>query len=624
MSDTPRQLGGRYELGELLGRGGMAEVHRGYDTRLGREVAIKLLRTDLARDPAFQARFRREAQSAAKLNHPSVVAIYDTGEDWVDGANHPLPYIVMEYVEGHTLRELLDSGHRLLPERALEIADGVLDALDYSHRRGIVHRDIKPANVMLTRSGQTKVMDFGIARALADSAATMTQTSAVVGTAQYLSPEQARGEQVDARSDIYSSGCLLYELLTGRPPFIGDSPVSVAYQHVREEPVPPSAFNPDVPAEADAIVLKALSKDKTVRYQTAAEMRADIQRALAGGPVSAPPAPAAPTERLVAVGALGALGGEPGAGQTAASILGLGGSESAAAGDGGAGGSAGGRGRRSRRTWAYVGIGIGVVAVFLLAAFFGSRLLGNQGGATVPVPKVVGLTEARAREVLAGEGFQVGGVNPRTDALPAGTVLEQLPLAGTRVNPQRTPVTLTVSSGPSTTTVPPLVGLTLTQAQTALAQAGLAVGRVDPRNSDRPEGEVLASSRREGEQVPVDSSVDLTVASGENTVPNVVGATGAAAQTTLQTAGFQVRTIQRYDTANPPGQVIDQTPPGNSTAPVGTAVTIVVATAPSATPTPSPSGTVTGPPPTGPPPTTPPATLAPAGHTRSGTSANGG
>ena len=231
MTET-QLLGGRYELGETLGIGGMAEVFRGRDVRLGRDVAVKMLRPDLARDPSFQARFRREAQSAASLNHPAIVAVYDTGED--NGVT--TPYIVMEYVEGRTLREVLQTEGRLLPQRALEIVADVCAALEYSHRAGIIHRDIKPANVMLTPSGAVKVMDFGIARAVTDASPTMTQTAAVIGTAQYLSPEQARGEHVDARSDLYSTGCLLYELLTGRPPFVGDSPVAVAYQHVREDP----------------------------------------------------------------------------------------------------------------------------------------------------------------------------------------------------------------------------------------------------------------------------------------------------------------------------------------------------------------------------------------------------
>src|SRR5690348_16081894 len=294
------RVGGRYELGELLGRGGMAEVRKGTDIRLGRTVAVKRLRTDLASDATFQARFRREAQSAASLNHPAIVSVYDTGEELSsDGSNVSQPYIVMEYVAGRTLREILREGRKILPERALEITSGVLAALDYSHRAGIIHRDIKPGNVMLTPAGDAKVMDFGIARAVSDAQSTMTQTAAVVGTAQYLSPEQARGETVDSRSDVYSAGCLLYELLTGRPPFVGDSPVAVAYQHVREPASPPSDHDTDLSPEIDAIVMKALAKRVEDRYQSAAAMRSDIERFLAGRPVHAvpppPPPPAEPT-----------------------------------------------------------------------------------------------------------------------------------------------------------------------------------------------------------------------------------------------------------------------------------------------------------------------------------------
>lgn len=282
----PRLLGGRYEVAELIGYGGMAEVHRGRDTRLNRVVAIKVLRPDLARDPAFLTRFRREAHSAAGLNHPSIVSVYDTGEEYApDGT--PLPFIVMEYVEGRTLRDILRIEGPLPARRAMQITADVCAALDFSHRNGIVHRDIKPANVMITPTGAVKVMDFGIARAVADTSATVTQTANVIGTAQYLSPEQARGEAVDARSDVYSTGCLLYELITGVPPFQGDSPVAVAYQHVRENPVLPSARNPDVPRPLDSIVMKSLAKNQLNRYQSAGEMRADLQRALADQPVLA-------------------------------------------------------------------------------------------------------------------------------------------------------------------------------------------------------------------------------------------------------------------------------------------------------------------------------------------------
>ena len=283
-------LGDRYELGDVIGYGGMAEVHRGRDVRLGRDVAIKLLRSDLSRDPAFEGRFRREAQSAASLNSPSIVAVYDTGEGIIDGS--PTPYIVMEYVEGQTLRDMLAAEGRLLPQRALEITAAVCTALEQAHAAGIVHRDIKPGNVMVTATGEVKVMDFGIARALTTSTATMTQTAAVVGTAHYLSPEQARGEHVDARSDVYSTGCLLYELLTGAPPFTGETAVAVAYQHVREDPTPPSVVEPDVTASVDAIVLVAMAKNPVNRYGSAAEMRADIERAMSGRPVHGDPGPA--------------------------------------------------------------------------------------------------------------------------------------------------------------------------------------------------------------------------------------------------------------------------------------------------------------------------------------------
>ncbi len=284
---TGHLFGDRYQVGDTLGFGGMSEVHRGRDLRLGRDVAIKVLRADLARDPSFQTRFRREAQNAASLNHPAIVAVYDTGE--TQGEASTIPYIVMEFVDGETLRDLLKREGSLSPRRAMEIVADVCAALDFSHRHGIVHRDIKPANVMLTRAGAVKVMDFGIARAVADGQATMTATAAVIGTAQYLSPEQARGEAVDARSDVYATGCVLFELLVGAPPFTGDSPVAIAYQHVREDAPAPSAVKPGLPHELDSIVLKALNKNPLNRYQTAAEMRSDLVRALSGQAVHATP-----------------------------------------------------------------------------------------------------------------------------------------------------------------------------------------------------------------------------------------------------------------------------------------------------------------------------------------------
>src|SRR3954447_26748412 len=282
---TPQHLSDRYELGEILGFGGMSEVHLARDLRLHRDVAVKVLRADLARDPSFYLRFRREAQNAAALNHPAIVAVYDTGE--AEMATGPLPYIVMEYVDGVTLRDIVHTEGPMPSKRAIEVIADACQALNFSHQHGIIHRDVKPANIMISKAGAVKVMDFGIARALAD-ANSVTQTAAVIGTAQYLSPEQARGEKVDARSDVYSLGCVLYEILTGEPPFVGDSPVAVAYQHVREDPVPPSQKNPSLSPELDAVVLKALAKNPDKRYQTAAEMRTDLVRVHNGEAPEAP------------------------------------------------------------------------------------------------------------------------------------------------------------------------------------------------------------------------------------------------------------------------------------------------------------------------------------------------
>jgi serine/threonine-protein kinase len=545
----------------------MAEVHIGQDVRLGRAVAVKMLRPDMARDPTFQARFRREAQSAASLNHPSIVAVYDTGED--DFAGNPVPYIVMEYVEGSTLRELQASGSRLVPERALEIVDGILAALAYSHQRGIVHRDIKPANVMLNRNGEVKVMDFGIARAMADGASTMTQTSAVIGTAQYLSPEQARGEQVDARSDIYSAGCLLYELLAGRPPFVGDSPVSVAYQHVREEPVPPSHIDPDVPAAADAIVLRALTKDREERYQTADEMRADIRAALAGRPVAPPP----PTQRIAAV---------PGGAVPTSTFPMTTDTDD--------------QRDKSGRTLAYVLLGLAVLAVFVIAALVGNSLFG--GGATrVAVPEVVGFTQARAEAAVTDAGLTVGEVTlANSDTVDKGLVISQSPEPGTEIDEQD-PVSLVISSGAKESSVPTLVGLSLDEARNALIDAGLQLGDVKRVPSPENRNTVVKATPPESTTVPVDSRVNVEVASGENKVPNVKGKTAEEARSILQQAGFEVEERERESADAEPGTVVDQTPAAGRNARLESTVRIFVATAPpepTPTETVSPTITVTG------------------------------
>ncbi len=451
----PRLLGGRYELDGVVGRGGMAEVYRARDIRLDRIVAIKTLRADLARDPIFQARFRREAQSAASLNHPSIVAVYDTGEDMATGV--PVPYIVMEYVDGRTVRDLLqEGGHRLLPERSLEIIDGVLRALEYSHQAGIVHRDIKPGNVMVTRNGDIKVMDFGIARAMSDAQATMTQTAQVIGTAQYLSPEQARGERVDARSDLYSAGCLLYELLTGRPPFTGDSPVAIAYQHVRENPVPPSRVDPDVPPWADAIVLKAMAKSPDDRYQTAADMRADLQRAASGMPVSAAP----PTR----------LDNYPHTQRMGNSAMMAGTSQIPAVDDYDyAGGDYGGREGGGGRRW--IPWVLGLLLVIGVVAGVAYYLLAG-GGKTYAVPLVNGEPLAQAQAQIKAVHLRSTPVNQASATVRKGYVISSNPAEGNN-EPANTVVTLYVSSGAAPVAVPNVVNEQETQAETQLQNDGL-------------------------------------------------------------------------------------------------------------------------------------------------------
>ena len=579
----PRLLGGRYELDGVVGRGGMAEVYRARDIRLDRIVAIKTLRTDLARDQIFQARFRREAQSAASLNHPSIVAVYDTGEDMATGV--PVPYIVMEYVDGRTVRDLLQEGHRLLPERSLEIIDGVLRALDYSHQAGIVHRDIKPGNVMVTRNGDVKVMDFGIARAMSDAQATMTQTAQVIGTAQYLSPEQARGERVDSRSDLYSTGCLLYELLCGRPPFTGDSPVAIAYQHVRENPVPPSRVDPDVPAWADAIVLKAMAKAPADRYQTAADMRADLQRAASGMPVAAAPPTRfdmyPQTQRM----GTGTMMAGPTSQIPPVEEYDYAGRDYDYAGRGGAGGGT------NRRWIPWV---IGLVLVIAVVGGVAYYLLAG-GGKTYAVPLVNGEPVATAQAQIKAAHLRSTVVNQPNSSINQGLVIKSSPPEGNNVSAD-TLVTLYVSSGPGKVSVPNVEGKQESAAATQLQSAGFTVSVQQDTTSTQPAGTVVNQDPAGGTLVEPGSKITLSV-SGAASVPNVVGLSEASAQASLQSAGFKVTVQTVAGPANTaPGDVWQQNPNANATAPQGTTVTILVqpqASAPPTTPTDTASPTVT-------------------------------
>jgi eukaryotic-like serine/threonine-protein kinase len=560
----PRLLGGRYELDGVVGRGGMAEVYRARDIRLDRIVAVKTLRDDLARDQTFQARFRREAQSAASLNHPSIVAVYDTGEDMVGPT--PVPYIVMEYVDGRTLRDLLRDDRRLLPERALEITDGVLRALDYSHRNGIVHRDIKPGNVMLTRTGDVKVMDFGIARAVSDAQATMTQTAQVIGTAQYLSPEQARGERVDARSDLYSTGCLLYELLTGRPPFTGDSPVAIAYQHVRENPVPPSRVDPEIPPWADSIVLKAMAKDPGDRYQSAGEMRNDIQRALQGMPVAAPTRFDAyqGTRRM---GQATQMAGPTGA----IPPYDYGPDDDRPGG---------------RKKWPWIVAAIAAIAV-IAGLIWGFNYISSSGG-NIAVPNVVGATQAQAEREIVQAGLVPSVVDKASGSVTKGDVISTSPPFGTKLAKNAT-VKLFVSTGAATVSVPNVVGATETSATSQLQNAGFQVSEKSQPNSTAPAGQVVSQNPKAGTSVAKGSLVTIFVSGGGSQVPSVIGDPQATAQQILSGAGFNVETkVVQGPSGSTPGNVFSQQP-SSGTLPAGGTVTIFVAATPTPTATPSPT-----------------------------------
>jgi serine/threonine-protein kinase len=577
--EEPRRLGGRYELGHVLGRGGMAEVYLAQDTRLGRTVAVKTLRADLARDPSFQARFRREAQSAASLNHPAIVAVYDTGEDYIDGVS--IPYIVMEYVDGSTLRELLHSGRKLLPERSMEMTIGILQALEYSHRNGIVHRDIKPANVMLTRNGQVKVMDFGIARAMGDSGMTMTQTAAVIGTAQYLSPEQAKGEQVDARSDLYSTGCLLYELLTVRPPFVGDSPVAVAYQHVREEAQPPSVFDPEITPEMDAIVLKALVKDPNYRYQSADEMRADIEACLDGQPVAA-------TAAMGSVGYGAGYGGyhqgygddQPTTAMSPAGATSM--LPPMNPDDGGYGydGDRPDRRRQKKNQQSTILLIAAAVLVLIGAILIGRWIVSDDTPDRPTVPSFIGDTKAEARDRASFVDLEVKFSDKECDDQPKGKVCTQDIAKGTEVD-KGTTIALTVSTGAPKAEVPDVVGMSEEDARKELEDAEFEVVVESKVNAQEEEGTVLSQDPGDGVKREKGSEVTITVAKPPQQV-NVPAVTGRSCEEAKQllsgdglTGQCDTQTVDVTD-PNQDGKVVQSSPAVGEKVDVGSTITLKI------------------------------------------------
>lgn len=507
-------LGGRYQLGAMIGSGGMADVYVADDQRLSRQVAIKILRSDLAKDPSFVTRFRKEALAAAGLNHPGIVAVYDSGEE-------PAPYIVMELVSGKTLREVIRSGERLPLARALEIGEGILAALDYSHEQGIVHRDIKPANVMITDKGDVKVMDFGIARALDDLAATLTNTWNVVGTAQYLSPEQAVGEIADARSDIYSTGCLLYELLTGLAPFTGDTPVSIAYQHVSGTFVLPTLIQPDLPASVDVVLTVALAKKPIDRYQSAGLMLDDLYR----------------------------IGG----GQNIKTKI-------------------------SRKPISRKKLVIGLIGLLIIsgAGMYGLNSSSNTAinGPLSALPNVIGLTEMEARAQL--NGYVITVQRAHDPLIPVNRVSNQIPVASTTAK-AGSAVVITISDGPGDSLVPDgLIGLSLNDARAIIGAAGLVVARTEVSPSDKPQGTVLKVNPESGSLITSGSGVVLIIANGEVTIPSLLGIEAIQARAILINSDFLIKEFNDYDSAQPIGVVIRQFPEAGATRTIGESVTITI------------------------------------------------
>ena len=552
---TPQHLSDRYELGEILGFGGMSEVHLARDLRLHRDVAIKVLRADLARDPSFYLRFRREAQNAAALNHPAIVAVYDTGE--AETPTGPLPYIVMEYVEGVTLRDIVHTEGPMPSQRAIEVIADACQALNFSHQHGIIHRDVKPANIMISKSGAVKVMDFGIARALADAGNPVTQTAAVIGTAQYLSPEQARGNKVDARSDVYSLGCVLYEVLTGEPPFVGDSPVAVAYQHVREDPVPPSTRNGDISPDLDAVVLKALAKNPDNRYQTAAEMRADLVRVHSGETPDAPkiftdaertsmlaaPAPSDRTEPINPVG-----GHQPRYVERPRS--------------------------GSVARWV---VAVAVLAVLTVLVTVGINMFGGDTR-EVQVPDVSGQVSADAIAALQNRGFSIRTQQQPDSEVPPDHVISTDPEADSSVA-AGDEITVNVSTGPEQREVPDVSGLTYGQAVEELTDAGFerfrqTTSESTPEQKDR----VLSTLPPANQTSAITNEITIVVGRGPATavVPDCVGQTQQTCQEVLTASGFLNTVPVQVDSTTSAGLVVGLEPAAGQTVPQDTVIQIQV------------------------------------------------
>jgi eukaryotic-like serine/threonine-protein kinase len=555
----PRVLSGRYRVDELIGRGGMASVYRGYDLTLGRDVAIKILKRDLAADSTFRTRFRLEAQAASRMANPAIVRVYDAGEDAEtspDGSTQPVPFIIMELVHGRLLKDVIAAGPVPVDD-AVRYTDGILEALEYSHRAGVVHRDIKPGNVMVTDAGQVKVMDFGIARAVSDSSSTVAETTTILGTAAYFSPEQAKGEAVDARADLYSTGVVLYELLTGRQPFRGESPVAVAYQHVSETPLAPSELEESVPRSLDAVVLRALAKDPFQRFPDAATFREALDATTDAK---------APSRRQLGALTSELYGPNPRqAAETARSLRQLSTDTTMTR-------------TQAGPPVAWIWTGVALLAVLLISVLFWVVTLRPSdnvpAGARI-VPDVTDMAYDKANKTLADADLLALKIEEPSSKITEGNVIKTDPEAGVSVAKGQQ-IKVYVSTGQQTLAVPKLVGLTQDAATQALTGAGLTLGAVTTQDSpDLAAGTVISADPAQGSTVPKGTAVSLVVASGTVTIVDVTGYTIDAATRALEDLKLtvQVQDDPTCPASNPRTITSQSIAPGE--APVHSTITLL-------------------------------------------------
>ena len=580
---------GRYELGELIGRGGMAEVRVAVDKRLGRTVAVKIMRSDLANDEIFLSRFRREAHAIAQMNNPNIVNIYDSGEESVtaeNGMEERLPYLVMEYIKGKTLRDILKMNGALSQRDAEQVMLGVLNALEYSHHMGIIHRDIKPGNIMISEQGLVKVMDFGIARALDDSATTMTQSQGVVGTAQYLSPEQARGEQVDMRSDLYSAGCVLYEMLTGRPPFTGDSAVAIAYQHVSEVATPLSTLVPGIPVMWDKICAKAMAKDRQNRYSTAAEFKNDILAFMNGGvPVAAAFNPLTDlanmkarkqAEQTAATAAMSAT--DVAATQSFNPITGQVETSNAAAfaPSTRAAQRATMQAKRRKRVVISSIVGVLVALLVLLGVLFMLNRSRMAGDVVVPTFMET-TTQDAAREKLRALGLVPDIREDDKSSQPEGTFTKQSPRGGEHVA-SGSKVTVWFSVGPQSTRVPDVSGKSQDAARKILEHAGFKIANVRVEDSANVKKDHVTRTDPDADSFADKGTlITLYIASGLTKIPDgLVGQSKDIVVTQLQNLGFTADIVKEDSDSVPEDSVTRLNPASGTSVKPHSSITVYV------------------------------------------------